>query len=161
MSKWLSKPISTNVTFKITLTKRHVFIDIWWFWILKQNFYLGIWNDERTKIIFLPLFQLVTRLNSQNINEPSLLINSGTLIYIWLFVFPIGIIEVSTPWKWSFLIYFSSLHDYWPPTTLISFVHNSGEMERCEKRAFQLLKLRKKNQVKLKNQLRNRQFFES
>ena len=46
--------------------------------------------------------------------------------------------------KWSFLLYFSSFHDYWPPTTLISLVHNSlGEMEWCEKRAFQLFKMRK------------------
>ena len=46
--------------------------------------------------------------------------------------------------KWSFLLYFSSFHDYWPPTTLISLVHNSlEEMEWCEKRAFQLLKMRK------------------
>ena len=69
--------------------------------------------------------------------------NTDTLICIWILVFPIGIIQVSTPRKWSFLLYYSSLHDYWPPNNLIS-VHNSlGEMERCEKRAFQLLKLRK------------------
>ena len=31
--------------------------------------------------------------------------------------------------KMNFLLYFSSLHDYWNPTTLISLVHNSlGEM---------------------------------
>ena len=42
------------------------------------------------------------------------------------------------------LLYFSSLLDYWPPTTLISLVHNSlGEMVWCGKRAFQLLKMRK------------------
>ena len=46
--------------------------------------------------------------------------------------------------KMKFFLYFSSLHDYWPPTTLISLVHNSlAEMEWCEKRAFQLLKMRK------------------
>ena len=33
-------------------------------------------------IIFLPSFQIVTRLNSQNRNETSLLINSDTLICI-------------------------------------------------------------------------------
>ena len=69
--------------------------------------------------------------------------NSDTLICKWIFAFPIGIIQFSTPRKWSFLLYFSSLHDYWPPTTLISWGHNSGEMEWCEKRAFQLLKMRK------------------
>ena len=59
-------------------------------------------------------------------------------------VFPIGIIQISTPRKWRFLHYFSSLHHYWPPTTLISLVHNSfGKMDQCETRAFQLLKIRK------------------
>jgi len=92
----------------------------------------------------LPSFQLVTRLNSQNRNETISLMNCDTLICIWILAFPIGIIQVSTPRKWSFLLNFSSLHDYWPPTTLISLVHNSlGEMEWCEKRAFQLLKIRK------------------
>ena len=91
----------------------------------------------------MPSFQLVTRLNSRNRNETSLLMNSDTLICIWILVFPIGIIQVSTPRKWSFLLYFSSLHDYWPLTILFSLVHKSGEMERCEKSAFQLLKMRK------------------
>ena len=46
--------------------------------------------------------------------------------------------------KMNFLLYFSSLHDYWPQTTLIPLVHNSlGEMDWCEKRTFQLLKMRK------------------
>ena len=105
---------------------------------------MGIWEDERCKIIYLHSFQLVTRLNSQNRNETSLLMNSDTLICIWILVFLIGIIQVSTTRKWSFLLYFSSLHDYWPPTTLISLVHNSlGVTEWCEKRAFQQLKMRK------------------
>ena len=69
MSKWLAKHISTKVSFKITIRKRRVYIDIRWPWKKNQYFYLGIWNDERTKIIFLPSFQLVTRLNSQNRNE--------------------------------------------------------------------------------------------
>ena len=106
---------------------------------------MGIWEYERCKIIFLPSFQLVTRFNAQNRNETNLLMNSDTLICIcMLLAIPIGIIQVSTTRKWSFLFYFSSLHDYWPPTTLISLVHNSlGEMGLCEKRAFQLLKMRK------------------
>ena len=33
MSKWLAKHISTKVTFKITIRKRHVYIDIGWPWI--------------------------------------------------------------------------------------------------------------------------------
>ena len=77
-------------------------------------------------------------------NLTSLLINSDTLICIWILAFPIGIIQVSNPRKWSFLLYFSSFHDYWPPATLISLVHNSlGGMDWCENRAFQLLKMRK------------------
>ena len=136
--------ISSKVSFKITIRKRHVYIDIRWLWKWNQYFYFGIWIDERTKIKFLPSFKLVTRLNSQNKNETILLMNYDTLVCIWIWVIPIGIIQVSTPRKWSFLLYFSSLHDYWPPTSLISLVHNSlGEMEWCEKRNFQLLKMRK------------------
>ena len=109
-----------------------------------QYLYFGIRYDESTKIIFLPSFQLVTCLNSQNRNETILLIKSDTLICIWMLAFPIGIIQVSTPRKWSFLLYFCSLHVYWPPTILISWVHNSlCEMEWCEECAFQLLKMRK------------------
>jgi len=69
MSKWLAKNISTKVSFKITIRKTHVYIDIDWPWIWNQCFYLGIRNGDRTKIIVLPSFQLDTRLNSQNSNE--------------------------------------------------------------------------------------------
>ena len=137
MSKWLAKHISTKVSFKITDRKRHVYIDIRWPWKWYLYFYLGIWVDERSKIIFLPSFQLVTLLNSQNRNETCLLMNFDTLNCLWIIAYPIGIIQVSTPRKWSFLLYFSSLHDYWSPTTLITLAHNSlVEMEWCEKRAF-------------------------
>ena len=124
MSKWLAKHISTKVSFKITIRKRHVYIDIRWPWKWKQYFYLGIWEDERSKIIFFPSFLLVTRLSSLNRNETSLLMNSDTLICIWILAFPIGLIQVSNPRKWSFLLSFISLHDSWPPTTFISLVHN-------------------------------------
>ena len=53
MSKWLRKHISTKVSFKITVRKRHVYIDIRWPWKWNQYFYLGIWEDEHSKIIFL------------------------------------------------------------------------------------------------------------
>ena len=121
---------------------------------------MGIWEDEGSKIIYLPPFQLVTRLHSQNRNDTILLMNSGTLICIWILAFPICIIQGSTPRKWSFLLYFSSLHHYWIPTTLISFVHNSlGKMEWCEKRAFSASQ-NAKNEIHLKhkNQVRNRIF---
>ena len=145
MSKWLAKHISTKVFFKITIRKRHVYIDIRWPWKWNLYFYLGVWEDERSKIIFLPSFQLVAQLNSQNRNETSLLIDSDTSIFIWVLAFPIGIIQVWSPRKWSFLLYFSSLQDYWPPTTLISLEHNSlgkwsdvknmiFSFSKCEKR---------------------------
>ena len=107
MSKWLAKHISTKVSFKITIRKRHVYTDIRWHWKWNQYFNLGIWEDERYKIILLPSFQLVTRLNSQNRNETILLVNSDTLICIWILAFPIGIIQVSTTRKWIF--YFISV----------------------------------------------------
>ena len=137
MWKWLAKHISTKVSFKITIRKRHVYIDIRWPRKWKQYFSLGIWKYERSIIIFLPSFQLVTRLISQNRIETRLLMNSDTLICIWILANPIGIIQVSTPRKWNFLIYFSSLHGYWPPTILIPLEHYSlDETEWCEKCAF-------------------------
>ena len=65
MSKWLAKDISTKVSFKITIRKIHVYIDIVWPWIWKQCFYLGIWNDDRTEMIVLASFHFATRLNSE------------------------------------------------------------------------------------------------
>ena len=53
ISKWLGKHISTKVSFKITIRNRHVYIDIRWPWKWNQYFYLGIWEDERSKKIFL------------------------------------------------------------------------------------------------------------
>jgi hypothetical protein len=120
MSKWLAKHISTKVSFRISFRKRHGYIDIRWPWKWILYFYLGILEDEHSKIIFLPSFQLVTRLNSQIRNEKYLWMNTETLIFIWILAIPIGIFQVSTPRKWSFLLYFSSLHDYWPPTTSIA-----------------------------------------
>ena len=148
--------ISTKVFFKITIRKRLVYIDILWPWKWNQYFYLGFWGEEGPAIIFLPPFQLVTRINSQNRNETSSLMNSDTLICIWILAFPFGKIQVSTPRKWSFLLYFSSLHDYGRPTTLNSLVHNSGEMEWCEKRALKLLKMRNMKVSWNKNQVRKR-----
>jgi hypothetical protein len=67
--QWLVKHISTKVSFKITIRKRHVYINIPWSWIWNQLFYLGIWNDARTKMIILHTFLLATLLNSQNSYE--------------------------------------------------------------------------------------------
>ena len=144
MSKWLAKHISTTVSFKITIRKRHVYIDIGWPSKRNQYFYLEIWKDERTKIIFFAFIsaRYTIKFTEQKWNK---FINEHCHINFYM---NIGI----SNWhnssfdstKWKFLLYFSSLHDYWPPTTLIPLVHNSlGKMEWCEKRAFQLLKMRK------------------
>ena len=96
-------------------------------------------------MIVLLSFQLATRLNSQNTNETEFINEIWHINFLWILVFPIGIVEVSTSRKCCFWIYFSSLHDYWPPSTWNSLVRTPwGEMERCEKRALQLLKMRKK-----------------
>jgi len=115
-----------------------------WHW-LTLNMNLGIWNDERTKIIVLLLFQLVTRINSQYRNETEFI----NVLWIIILYMNIGISNWHNwnfdPRIWSFLVYFSSLHDFWPPSTWYSLVDTSlGERERCEKRTFQLLKTRKK-----------------
>jgi hypothetical protein len=145
MSKWLAKHISTKVSFKITIRKRHVYIDIRWSWIWNQCLFLGIWNDDRTKMIVLPSFPLATRWNSQNTNEINFINEIWHINCLLILIFPIGIIEVSTSRKCCFWFYFSSLHDYWHPSTWNSLVHTSwGEKKRCEKRAFHHFKMRKK-----------------
>ena len=75
-----------KVSFKITISERHIYIDNRWPWKWKWYFYLGIWEDESTKIIFLPPFQLVTRLNSQNRNETSLLMNTYNFFTLFQFI---------------------------------------------------------------------------
>jgi len=54
-----------------------------------------------------------------------------------------------------FCLYFSSIHDYLQSNTRNSIVHTPlNEMEPCEERAFQLVKMRKKNiswNIKIKN----------
>ena len=107
MSKWLAKHISTKVSFKITIRKRHVYIHIRWPWKWNQVFYLGIWEDTRSKIIFFPSFQFVTRINSQNRNETSLLMKTDTLILYMNISISNYHIRDSTPRKWSF--YFISV----------------------------------------------------
>ena len=105
-----------------------------------------IWIDDRPKLIVLHLFQLSTRLNSQKTYENeihneiwhiNLYMNTGiSNCNIW-------IIDST---KMRFLNYFVSIHDYLPSITRNSIVHYSwSEMELCEKRAFQLLKMRKIN----------------
>ena len=95
MSKWLAKHISTKVSFKFKVRKRHVYIDFGWPWIWNQYFYLGIWNDDRTKINVLPSIPFVTRINSQNSNE-TVFIN-----VLWHIIFYSNICN-SNWYYWSF-----------------------------------------------------------
>jgi len=44
-------------------------------------------------MIVLPSFQLATRWNSQNRNENEFINELGTLIWLWILVFRIGIFE--------------------------------------------------------------------
>jgi len=83
MSKGLAKHISTKVSFKITIRKRRVYIDIRWPWIWNQYFYLGIWNVYRNKMIVLHSFQIATRLNSQNTNETEFIKELWHINLIW------------------------------------------------------------------------------
>ena len=89
------------------------------------------------------------------------IMNSDTLICVWIFVFTNGIFEVSTPRKWGLWLYFSTIHDYWTPSTWNYLVHTLwGEMERCEKRVLNSSKCEKELQLNHKNQLRNLCFSE-
>jgi len=72
--------------------------------------------------------------------------SSDTLIRIWILVFPVGIFEVSTwrKWRFDFIPVRYTITDFQVPQTLL--VHSScGEMERCEKRAFQVVSTQQSN----------------
>jgi len=72
--------------------------------------------------------------------------NSYTLICIIIFEIAIGIIELSTTRKLIFLTLFQFLTRLLTSKYLKLFsIYLVGEMERCEKRAFQHLKMRKKS----------------
>ena len=74
---------------------------------------ISVWEFE--VMIVLPSFQVATLLNSRNTYETVFHNESDTLFCIWILVFPIGIIDVTTPRDWIFWIYISSSHDSWPP----------------------------------------------
>jgi len=42
--------MSIKGSFKFTIRKRHFYIDFGWPWIFNKYFYLGIWNDDWSKI---------------------------------------------------------------------------------------------------------------
>jgi len=51
-------------------------------------------------------------------------------------VFPMGLFEVSTPRKWAFCLYFSSIHDYWHQTPDIRKYISRGAKWRDVKNVF-------------------------
>ena len=111
---------------------------------MKTVILLRIRNDDHTKMINILHFSSLQDEIQRTQMKMFLLMNSNTLISLWILVCPIGIIEISTSRKCSFWLYFISLYDYWPPSTWNSLVHTSWcEMEPCEKRVFQILKMRK------------------
>jgi hypothetical protein len=120
ISEWLAKHISTKFSLKITNRKRHVYIDIGWPWIWNQCFYFRIWNDDRTKMIVLPWFQLAVPLNSLNTNETEFTNEFWHINFFMNIGISIGIIEVSTSRKCCF--YFISVPytntELWAPETL-------------------------------------------
>ena len=132
-SKWLAKHVSTKVSLKINIRKRHVYIDIGCTWIWNQCFYLGIWNDDLMKKIVLPSFQLATRFKSQNPDETVFInelwpINIDEYSYLQL-----ALLKFRPHVNVFFWLHFNSLHDYWPPRTCNPLVHTSwSELERCE-----------------------------
>ena len=162
MSKGIAKHISIKFSFKITI-KKNMFKLHSLTLKMKPVFLFGIWNDERTKLIFLPSFHLVTRLNSQNWNETSLLMKSETLICIWILAFPIGIFQVSSPRKWRFFILFQFLTRLLTSNhfNLIStyLVGRNGVLWKTCFSASQNAKY--ESQRKLKYQVRNRIFIDS
>ena len=94
-------------------------------------------------MILLSSFHLATRLNSEKINETDI----NEIWHINIFM-NIGISDGHNKFEPHVNVvfdFFRSLQDFWPPSTWNSLVHIScGEMERCETRAFQLFKMRKK-----------------
>jgi hypothetical protein len=123
---------------------------------------ISIWEFEMM-IVVLPSFQLPTRLISQ-ITKETVFINEHWHINLYM---NIGISNwhnwIFDPRICSFLIYFSSLHDYWPPITWNSLVHTSwGEMERVWKTCFSAPQnAKKENEQKNKNQARYRLYIDS
>jgi hypothetical protein len=146
VSKLLAKHISTKVSYTIAIRNRHVYIDIRLRWIWTNISGWDIWNDNSTKMIVLLLFQLFTLLNSQITYEIEFLtdlwhinFNKNIGISNWL-IWSIATTKMKflTPFHFDTRLLTSST---WNP-----LVHASwSEMERCEKRAFQPLKMRKKN----------------
>jgi len=151
-SKWLAKHIITKVSFKFTIRKRNVYIDIAWPWIWNQYFYLGILNDDHSKIIVLPSFQSVTRINSQNRNETSFI---NILWHIILYMN----IGISNWHNWSFdhpKMRFFTLFQFLTRFLTSKYLKNFstylvGRNWAMWRTCFSAPEMRKKNQLKQKS----------
>jgi hypothetical protein len=112
-----------------------------------------IWIDNHTEMIVLPLFQFATRLIHRTHIKLRFIMNSNTLICIWILVFTIDIFEVSTRRKCVLWLYFIWIYFYWTPNNRKSLVHISwNEMEGCEKRASKPPQ-NAKNNLQMKNKI--------
>ena len=84
-----------------------------------------------------------------------------TLFCVWILVFPIDIIEVSTKWIWCFLLYFSSLRFLTTKYLKLFSTFLVGRNGVMWKTCFSAPQNAKKNQLKHKNQVHNRHFIDS
>ena len=145
--KILAKHIITKDYLKIAVWTRHVCI---WHSFTKntkhyfQLAYLKWWSYKNDSFAFVSgryTIKFTEHLGNLIQNELwhiKLYMNTG--ISNW------HMYEVSTLQKWSICLYFSSIHNYSSPNTWNYLLRNYwSEIERCEKRAFQLLKMRKMN----------------
>ena len=153
IAKWFAIHIRTKVSYKITIRKIHVYIDRRWPWVWNQYFY---------EMAVLPSLELATRSSSQNRKETEF-INELWLINLYM---NIGISNWSN-WifdqsKWCFWI-FSVPYTIIDPNHMKPFssylVGRNGAMRKT---CFSvLLNAKKDNQLKHKNQLRNRLLIDS
>ena len=112
---------------------------------LENETSISIWQFEKMNVQnnILPSFQLVTRLNSQNRNETSLLMKSDINLYMNISISNWHNSSFDST-KMKYFTLFQFLTRLLTSTTLISLVHNSlFETDWCEKSAFLLLKMRK------------------
>jgi len=114
MSKWLAKHIITKVSFKITIRKRHVYIDIRWLEYETSILFANLkwWSYSNDSFFFITArykFKITEQKWNWVYNEPQ---------HIKLYMN----IGISNWHNWSYdptkMKYFNlicSLHDYWPP----------------------------------------------
>ena len=120
MLKRLAKHISTIVSLKITTKKIHVYIYIRRPW---NETSVSIWEFEMMIVIkwqfCLHLIRYMIKFTEHKWNWINL-INSVTLICLWILAFPIGIIEFSTSRKccFDFISVPYTITDFQAPETL-------------------------------------------